>query len=123
MNFGNLFKDAKTIKECKAGETIFVEGQPRDVMYIILEGDVDIQQHGRSVYTARPGELLGEMAMIDAQGRSASAVALSPCRLAVVDEKQFLFLVQETPNFALEVMRVLVDRLRRQEREKTAITT
>jgi CRP/FNR family cyclic AMP-dependent transcriptional regulator len=84
-------------------------------MYVILEGEVDIQKHGRSIYTAGPGEILGEMAMIDAQGRSASAVAFSPCRLAVVDEKQFLFMVQETPNFALEVMRVLVGRLRRHE--------
>ena len=116
MNLGNLFQNARTIKECKAGETIFVEGQPSDVMYVILEGEVDIQYHGRSIYTAGPGEILGEMAMIDAQGRSASAVALSPCRLAVVDEKQFLYMVQVTPNFALEVMRVLVGRLRRQER-------
>jgi CRP/FNR family transcriptional regulator, cyclic AMP receptor protein len=68
----------------------------------LLEGEVGIQEHGRSIYTAGPGEILGEMAMIDAQGRTASALALSPCRLAVVDEKQFLFMVQETPNFALE---------------------
>jgi CRP/FNR family transcriptional regulator, cyclic AMP receptor protein len=115
VNLLSLFKNARTIKEFVAGETIFVEGQPSDVMYVILEGEVDIRQHGRSIYTAGPGELLGEMAMIDAQGRSASAVALSPCRLAVVDEKRFLFMVQETPNFALEVMRVLVDRLRRQQ--------
>jgi CRP/FNR family cyclic AMP-dependent transcriptional regulator len=114
VNLLSLFKNAKTVKEFMAGETIFVEGQPSDVMYVILEGEVDIRQRGRSIYTAGPGEPVGEMAMIDAQGRSASAVALRPCRLAVVDEKQFLFMVQETPNFALEVMRVLVDRLRRQ---------
>jgi CRP/FNR family transcriptional regulator, cyclic AMP receptor protein len=115
LNVRNLFNNAKNIKECKAGETIFVQGQPSDVMYVILEGEVDIQYHGRSIYRAGPGEILGEMAMIDAQGRSATAVALSPCRLAVVDEKQFLFMVHETPTFALEVMRVLVGRLRRQE--------
>jgi CRP/FNR family transcriptional regulator, cyclic AMP receptor protein len=115
VNLLSLFDNARTIKEYPAGETIFVEGQPRDVMYVVLGGEVDIQHHGRSIYTAGPGELVGEMAMIDSQGRSANAVALSPCRLAVVDEKQFLFMVQETPNFALEVMRVLVGRLRRQE--------
>jgi CRP/FNR family transcriptional regulator, cyclic AMP receptor protein len=120
VNLLNLFKNARNIKEFMAGETIFVEGQARDVMYVVLEGEVDIQKNGQSLYTAGPGELVGEMAMIDAQGRSASAVALSPCRLAVVDEKQFLFMVQETPNFALDVMRVLVGRLRR--REMTHIT-
>lgn len=64
MNLGNLFQNARTIKECKAGETIFVEGQSSDVMYVIFEGEVDIQYHGRSIYTAGPGEILGEMAMI-----------------------------------------------------------
>jgi len=115
VNLLGLFKHARTIKEYMTGETIFVEGQPRDVMYVVLEGEVDIQKHGRSIYTARPGELVGEMAMIDSQGRSASAVTLSPCRLALADEKQFLFMVEETPNFALYVMRRLVGRLRRQE--------
>ena len=114
MNLLGFFKHAQTIKTCRAGETIFVEGQPRDVMYVVLEGEVDIQKHGASIYTAGPGELVGEMAMIDAQGRSASAVALSPCRLAVVNETQFVFMIHETPNFALYVMRVLVERLRRQ---------
>jgi CRP/FNR family transcriptional regulator, cyclic AMP receptor protein len=104
MNLLDLFKYETATKAYAVGETIFVEGQPRDVMYVILEGEVDIQQHGQSLCTAGPGELLGEMAMIDGQGRSASAVALSPCRLAVVDEKRFVFMVEETPNFALQVM-------------------
>jgi CRP/FNR family cyclic AMP-dependent transcriptional regulator len=115
VNLLSLFQNARTIKEVRAGETIFVEGQPSDVMYVILEGHVDIRHRGRSIDTAGPGELVGEMAMIDAQGRSASAVAVSPCRLAVVDEPQCLFMVHETPNVALDVMRVLVHRLRRQQ--------
>jgi CRP/FNR family transcriptional regulator, cyclic AMP receptor protein len=106
-------------QEYRAGENIFVEGQPRDVMYVVLEGEVDIQRHGQSIYTAGPRELVGEMAMIDSQARSASAVALSPCRLASMDEKQFLFMVEEAPYFALHVMRVLVERLRRQNTTNT----
>jgi CRP/FNR family transcriptional regulator, cyclic AMP receptor protein len=96
-----------------------VEGNPRDVMYIILDGEVDIQHRDRSISTVGPGETVGELAMIDGQGRSATAVALNPCRLAVVDEKQLLFMVHETPNFALDVRRVLVERLRRHERTST----
>jgi hypothetical protein len=38
VNVRNLFNNARNVKECKAGETIFVEGQPSDVMYVILEG-------------------------------------------------------------------------------------
>jgi CRP/FNR family cyclic AMP-dependent transcriptional regulator len=97
VNLLGLFKNAKDVKAYGAGEAVFTEGQPRDVMYVVPEGEVDILKHGRSLYTAGPGELLGEMALIDSKGRSASAVALSHCRLASVDERQFLFMVQETP--------------------------
>jgi CRP-like cAMP-binding protein len=55
--------------------------------------------YGQSIDTAGPGELLGEMAMIDGHERSATAVALNPCQVAVVTERQFLFMVHETPNF------------------------
>jgi len=53
-----------------------------------------------------------EMALIDARERSATAIAKSDCRLAPVDQKRFLFMVQQTPFFSLDVMRVLVRRLR-----------
>ena len=53
-------------------------------------------------------------AFIDHRPRSASAVARTPCLLVPIDEKQFQFMVQQTPFFALQVMRVLTERLRRQ---------
>jgi CRP/FNR family transcriptional regulator, cyclic AMP receptor protein len=112
VNLLGLFRNAKDVNAYAAGEVIFTEGQPRDVMYVILEGEVDIQKHGQSLYKAGPGEILGEMALIDSKGRSASAVALSHCRLASLNERQFLFMVQETPGFALHVMQVLVERIR-----------
>jgi CRP/FNR family transcriptional regulator, cyclic AMP receptor protein len=113
MNLLGLFRHAPATRVYAAGETILVDGQPKDVMYVILDGEVDIQKYGHSIDTAGPGDLVGEMAMIDGQERSATAVALSPCQVAVVTERQFLFMVEETPNFALHVMRVLVERLRR----------
>jgi len=45
--------------------------------------------------------------------RTATAVAKTPCRLAVIPEKRFLFMVQTTPHFALLIMKVMADRLRR----------
>jgi CRP-like cAMP-binding protein len=53
------------------------------------------------------------MAMVDGQPRTASAVARTDCRLVPIDQKRFQFLIQETPYFAIEVMRLLVERLRR----------
>lgn len=112
MNTLNLFKNADNVEEYSAGATIFEEGQPGHLMYVVLEGEVQIRAHGQPVNMLGPGDLVGEMALIDSQRRSASAVALSRCRLAPVDEQRFLFMVQQSPFFAVHVMRELVHKLR-----------
>ena len=56
--------------------------------------------------------IFGEMALIDANPRSATAVAASDVKLVPVNEKQFLFLISNTPHFALNVMRIMARRLR-----------
>ena len=81
-------------------------------MYIVLEGRVDIMMDGKSIGKAGPGDIVGEMGLIDAKVRSATAAVLEDCHLAVADKKQFLRMVRHTPYFALRVMRVLVERLR-----------
>ena len=53
------------------------------------------------------------MALIDHAPRSASAIASADSRLAAIGEKRFTYLVQQTPYFALEIMHVLADRLRK----------
>jgi len=113
MNLANLFKSSKDAKHFPAGATIFDQGDRGDFMYIVLEGEVDIRHDGEVVDTASVGGIFGEMALIDSAKRSAAAVAKSECRVAPVDARRFEFLVSETPNFALQVMRVLADRLRR----------
>ena len=60
-----------------------------------------------------PGGIFGELALIDASPRSATATATSDCDLVALDERAFLFHVSQTPFFALSVLRVLADRLRR----------
>ena len=52
------------------------------------------------------------MAIIDRTERMATATATSPTRIATIDRRHFLFLVHETPMFALQVMSTLADRLR-----------
>ena len=71
-----------------------------------------------SFETGRPAELsaddiFGEMALIDSEPRSATALAVTDVELVAVSEKQFLFLVSQTPYFALKVMRTLAQRLRK----------
>jgi len=113
MNLAQLFEHSKHVKDYPAGSTIFTQGEPRDVMYAVVAGEVELQREGRTFETVSTGTLLGEMAMIDKAPRSATAIAKTDCRLMPIDEKRFEFMVAETPSFALHVMRILVDRLRR----------
>jgi CRP-like cAMP-binding protein len=107
-----LFEHSDNAKIVAAGTTIFNTGDPRDAMYAVLEGEVDILVHGKLVETVGKGGIFGEMALIVGENRTATAVAKTDVKLVAVDERRFLFLVQQTPNFSLHVMRVLTERLR-----------
>lgn len=96
----------------KAGETIFHAGDPATELYVIQEGRVGIQAGNRLLDTLEGKTIFGEMALVDGAPRSATAVAMTDVTVVPVSEKQFLFLVSQTPFFALKVMRVLAGRLR-----------
>jgi CRP-like cAMP-binding protein len=95
------------------GEVIFAAGDKGDNMYVIRSGEVDIEMDGKVVETLSSGGIFGEMALIDGSPRAATARAKTACEVAPLTEKTFLFLVHETPFFAISVMRTLADRLRR----------
>jgi CRP/FNR family transcriptional regulator, cyclic AMP receptor protein len=96
-----------------SGEVIFAEGDASDYMYVIRSGEVEIERDGKVAETLSAGGIFGEMALIDSSPRSATARAKTACELAPINEKSFLFLVHETPYFAVAVMRTLAERLRR----------
>jgi CRP/FNR family cyclic AMP-dependent transcriptional regulator len=113
MLFYSLFRDHPTQRSLKAGEILFSQGDPSDFMYVLLTGSAEILISGTVVETAGPGTIFGEMSVIDGGiPRSATVVATCDSDFAVVDEKRFNFLVDETPRFAVEVMRVMARRLR-----------
>ncbi len=76
-------------------------------------GEIDIERDGVVAETLSAGGIFGEMALIDGSPRSATARAKTACEVAPINEKSFLFLVHETPFFAIAVMRTLAERLRR----------
>jgi CRP/FNR family transcriptional regulator, cyclic AMP receptor protein len=96
-----------------AGEVIFSAGDPGDYMYVVRSGEIEIERDGKVVETLSGGGIFGEMALIDGSPRSAMARAKTDAEVAPINEKSFLFLVHETPYFAIAVMRALSDRLRR----------
>jgi CRP-like cAMP-binding protein len=98
------------------GKTIFQEGDRGDEFFIVVRGQVEIRSGERHFETLEADGIFGEMALIDDGPRSATVIALTDVTLAPINENQFLFLVQNTPFFALSVMRVLARRLRRQNK-------
>ena len=96
----------------KAGSVIFREGDEANELFVVKSGQVRILIGNRTVTELGQDSIFGEMALIDSEPRSATAIAITDVELVPVSEKQFLFLVGQTPYFALKVMRVLAQRLR-----------
>jgi|SRR5580704_14557227 CRP/FNR family cyclic AMP-dependent transcriptional regulator len=111
-SFSLLTGDNFKTQSAKAGEVIFREGDEARELFVIRSGQVRIQIGNRTVAELSADSIFGEMALIDSEPRSATAVAVSDVELVPVSEKQFLFLVTQTPYFALKVMRTLAQRLR-----------
>jgi len=109
----DLFAIEEDPRLCEAGEIIFREFDMGAEMYVVLEGQVELRIGDKVVDTMGPGEPFGEMALIDQAPRTATAIAMTDCKLAVISEKRFLFMVQTTPHFAQRLMKVMADRLRR----------
>jgi len=98
------------------GDVIFREGDAGDCLYVIREGAVDITLGNRVLKLMQPGDIFGEMSLIDGEPRSANAVARAETTVIPITEEQFLFLIGKLPYFAINVMRVLAVRLREMNR-------
>jgi len=109
-----LLNNEPDVRTFAAGQEIFAEGQPDDdLMYALLDGEVEIVRQQRVLETILPGGVFGEMALLDNQPRSASAIAKTNSRVAAITETRFSRVVSQNPHFALQMMRLLAERVRR----------
>ena len=113
MRHVDHFRNTTDFREYRAGAVIFDENEPGRMMYVIKEGEVEIMHNGQVLEIIGPGDIFGEMALVDLMPRSAAAIARTDCKLVPVDNNRFIFLIQETPTFALQVMHTMAERLRR----------
>jgi CRP/FNR family transcriptional regulator, cyclic AMP receptor protein len=109
-----IFQSSPEPHSVKAGDVIFTSGDAGSMMYGILEGEVEISVNGQVLETIYHGDIFGEGALVHSDSKRAStAIAKTDCKLAFMERKNFLFAVQQTPMFALEIMRSYSDRIRR----------
>ncbi|MBE8969768.1 Crp/Fnr family transcriptional regulator [Nostocales cyanobacterium LEGE 12452] len=111
-----IFQKQPDPKAFSAGQVIFEEGQSGDEMYGILEGEVNILVNGKVVETIETGGVFGAGVLVGVKNRTYTAIAKVDSKLVFLDDKGFLFAVQETPMFAIEVMRSYSERLSRLQR-------
>ncbi len=112
MDLTELFLHETDLVQVAAGESVFKEGDPGNIMYVLMKGEANIVVGSAIVEKAKPGAMLGELALVDDVKRTATVMAVTDCALVPIDVRRFLFLIQETPNFALHVMKVIAERLR-----------
>jgi CRP-like cAMP-binding protein len=113
LKLPNIFEKQVPTRKFRAGEMIFASGEPADVMYVVKAGRVDIVKGQEVIETVGAEGFFGELALVDSGPRGAAARAQTDCELAPINDKQFQFMVSETPFFSLVVMRELAARLRR----------
>lgn len=112
MVFFELFAHNPTMIHVPAGQALFREGEDGHMMFVLATGSADVVVNNRVVETLQHGSIVGEVGIVLPGPRSASVVASTDCEFVAVDEKRFQFLVQQTPFFATQVMRVMAERLR-----------
>jgi CRP/FNR family cyclic AMP-dependent transcriptional regulator len=98
--------------EAEAGAELIGQGKPGQEAYVIVEGKAGIYVGGVQKNELGPGEIVGEMALIDHRPRTADVKALTPLKLLAFDAERFRRLLDEMPQASVRVMERLVERLR-----------
>jgi len=96
----------------KAGETIFCEGDLGDAVYLVVRGTVGIEKKGLKLLTRNSGECFGEFALLDAEPRSASAIAETDVLLLRLERKDFQKIVLQSRELVFGIFKMLTEKLR-----------
>ena len=113
----HVFRHDPHVEKVSAGNFLFREGEPSNGrMYVLAEGKARVLLGGEMLENMIPSSLVGEMGLIEPDSvRSASVQAVTDCDFVGIDQGRFHFLVEQMPHFAMEVMRILANRLRQSD--------
>ena len=102
------------------GDTLCVEGRNAYDCFVIASGEVEVRVHDQPIAVLGPGEVVGEMALLDGGPRTASVVALTDVRAFVIDRRRFDPLLERAPAVARAILKQLSIRLRQVDDELVA---
>ena len=95
-----------------AGEILIRQGAPGDEFFLIADGEVSVQQNGREIRVLRPGDYLGEVALVLGGKRTATAIAATATRLYVLGAEAFTAMLHREPDIETKVMTTVNERMR-----------
>jgi CRP-like cAMP-binding protein len=95
-----------------AGIDLVREGEPGDALFIIIEGEASVLRDGDEVTRVGPGSYFGELAILDGAPRSATVVAATDVKVAVLGIRMFRTLLREFPELAEQLLVGLAGELR-----------
>ena len=99
--------------EVKAGETILAKDERSSAMYLIVEGQVGLQNGDRNSAPLGEGEVFGELALLNPVPQSAAVTALTDARLLRLDQALLFELLEDHPPLARGIIQRLAQRLQR----------
>ncbi|MFP4204509.1 MAG: Crp/Fnr family transcriptional regulator [Spirochaetaceae bacterium] len=108
------------------GDLVFCEYEPGDSFYLIQQGRVQISKIlgdiEKTIDILHPGEIFGEMAILEEAPRSANAVTLDPVRALEFNRENFEILLRGNPQIALKLLKLLTKRIYDQRRRFMILT-
>jgi len=112
IDFRQIARGLGTVITYGAGDVIFREGDSPAYAYIVLSGKVEVASRGKVIEQVDDARAFGVISLIDKKPRSATARAVEKSEIALLDSRQFRYMVETTPNFVWYVLGEVVDRLR-----------
>ncbi|MBN2412160.1 Crp/Fnr family transcriptional regulator [candidate division KSB1 bacterium] len=105
-------------RECDKDKVLFVEEEVGQTLFIILRGNVKVTRtsdEGKEVILTilKSGDFFGELSLLDGKGRSATVISMEESELLTLRRSEFLLIIEKFPHIAIELLKVLADRIRK----------
>ena len=119
--------DKMVAKHFKNGNYIFLEDSEGEQCFFVLEGSVKVtrlSKDGREVILAmlNEGDFFGEMSLLDGESRSANVIALEKTKVLTLDRNDFIAVVNDYPQIAVQLLKELARRLRKSDRQIASLS-
>ena len=108
----SLVAKAADVVTVKSGSEVVKEGTPGHEFFLILDGEAVVKRGGRKIATLGPGSYFGELALLDRGPRSATIVAGSDLKLAVLGQREFMGVLDQVPALSHKLLVSMANRLR-----------